>query len=1066
MKKVLGLDIGVSSVGWGIIDEDTGEIIDAGVRLFEEATRNGNEERRSFRGARRLKRRRTHRLERAKELFEKTGLPTSKIGVVDPYSARYNAIFGEVSKEELVAGLYHLVKRRGTTIDSPEEDIKSGNELSTKEQLSRNKKLLENKYICEIQLGRLENKHEKMRNYENRFRTEDYVKEAKAILNKQKKIYEEITDDFIEKFIDLIEKRRQYYDGPGSDKSPTPYGRYYIGKDGRLVEVSMIDKMRGKCTYYPEELRIAKMSFTADLFNLLSGDLSKLQVNGEYLTYEDKLYLVNNFIKKGRNITLKQIMKYKGVTDEADVKGYRVDLKNDQPAFTEFTGYKKIKKIVEEHSLPLNMLDDIDLLDDIADILTAEKSYERRIVKFKKVLERKYEDSQINKIIEALKENTDFKGYHSLSKKLINSILEELWYTNKNQMQIFTERGLEKKRLESNVNQKNIKFDDDAILSTVAKRAHREAIKIVNVVRKKYGELDSIVVETAREKNREEERRQYSEFQRKIGKHEKAMAKLLGVSSLKELKLNSKQLLALKLLVSQDYKCIYSGKSIAIHDIVHDFSKFEIDHILPLSLSFDDSQANKVLCLHGENQRKGQMTPYQYFTSGKASRSFEQFKVEALNLYKSKRITSKKKDYLLELRNIKHNEELQKEFINRNLVDTQYAMRSFSMTLRTFFKANEIDTKVFAIRGSFTAALRRNARMKKDRDESYAHHAIDALIVAAIGRMPVFNFYKEFDMTEEGVVFNKETGEIMDNDDFFSNSFITFLRNLMNYESKVKYSHKVDRKVNRTMSKLTLFSTREKEGEKYLLDRTSNIYFLNKNDNELNSIIKRLNTKPESFLMFQQNPEVINLLQKIIEEYRGKDNPFRAYYDDHGYVMKDGKVPVKRLKFFSDRLGNHMDVTQKYPDTKNDLVLLSVKTIRVDIYKNAEGKYKYLGIPYYWFKQQGNQYVLDMKKYCEEKSKEYKKIDSTYEFQFSLYKNDRFSFEKKGEYYEWIFRGDNNPRQNKIEVEFIHRKKKKEERSKGMLAPSTFNNVMKYNVDILGNTYKIGKENFKSYLQL
>ncbi|EXJ22516.1 hypothetical protein ADIAL_2102 [Alkalibacterium sp. AK22] len=39
---VLGLDIGVSSVGWGIINKETNEIIDAGVRLFEEATRNAN----------------------------------------------------------------------------------------------------------------------------------------------------------------------------------------------------------------------------------------------------------------------------------------------------------------------------------------------------------------------------------------------------------------------------------------------------------------------------------------------------------------------------------------------------------------------------------------------------------------------------------------------------------------------------------------------------------------------------------------------------------------------------------------------------------------------------------------------------------------------------------------------------------------------------------------------------------------------------------------------------------------------------------------------------------------
>ncbi|MFK4998380.1 hypothetical protein ACI2OX_16835 [Bacillus sp. N9] len=69
-----------------------------------------------------------------------------------------------------------------------------------------------------------------------------------------------------------------------------------------------------------------------------------------------------------------------------------------------------------------------------------------------------------------------------------------------------------------------------------------------------------------------------------------------------------------------------------------------------------------------------------------------------MNQYKARKITNKKKDYLLEQRDLQNNEELQKQFINRNLVDTQYAMRSFSMTLRTYFKVNEIDTTVLSIR--------------------------------------------------------------------------------------------------------------------------------------------------------------------------------------------------------------------------------------------------------------------------------------------------------------------------------------------------------------------------------
>lgn len=60
MKRnyILGLDIGITSVGYGIIDFETRDVIDAGVRLFKEANVDNNEGRRLKRGARRLKRRR------------------------------------------------------------------------------------------------------------------------------------------------------------------------------------------------------------------------------------------------------------------------------------------------------------------------------------------------------------------------------------------------------------------------------------------------------------------------------------------------------------------------------------------------------------------------------------------------------------------------------------------------------------------------------------------------------------------------------------------------------------------------------------------------------------------------------------------------------------------------------------------------------------------------------------------------------------------------------------------------------------------------------------------------
>lgn len=53
-KYVLGLDIGISSCGYGVIDLETGKFVDYGVRLFKEGTAEDNGKRRDARSRRRF----------------------------------------------------------------------------------------------------------------------------------------------------------------------------------------------------------------------------------------------------------------------------------------------------------------------------------------------------------------------------------------------------------------------------------------------------------------------------------------------------------------------------------------------------------------------------------------------------------------------------------------------------------------------------------------------------------------------------------------------------------------------------------------------------------------------------------------------------------------------------------------------------------------------------------------------------------------------------------------------------------------------------------------------------
>ena len=87
MNYRIGLDIGITSVGWSVIENnDDGEptkIVNLGSRIFEKAENPKTgaslaSARREARSSRRRIRRRRHRLERIKYLFETLGLITLK----------------------------------------------------------------------------------------------------------------------------------------------------------------------------------------------------------------------------------------------------------------------------------------------------------------------------------------------------------------------------------------------------------------------------------------------------------------------------------------------------------------------------------------------------------------------------------------------------------------------------------------------------------------------------------------------------------------------------------------------------------------------------------------------------------------------------------------------------------------------------------------------------------------------------------------------------------------------------------------------------------------------------
>ena len=135
---ILGLDIGIGSIGWALLNLDNKRIEDFGVRLFESGESNSgkdreSQERRRYRGMRRLVRRRSHRKERLKFYLEKIGLVSiDKItkyyetNINNAIALRYKGLSEKLSPEEIAACLIHISNNRGYRdfyeIDSDEID--------------------------------------------------------------------------------------------------------------------------------------------------------------------------------------------------------------------------------------------------------------------------------------------------------------------------------------------------------------------------------------------------------------------------------------------------------------------------------------------------------------------------------------------------------------------------------------------------------------------------------------------------------------------------------------------------------------------------------------------------------------------------------------------------------------------------------------------------------------------------------------------------------------------------------------------------------------------------------
>ena len=297
------------------------------------------------------------------------------------------------------------------------------------------------------------------------------------------------------------------------------------------------------------------------------------------------------------------------------------------------------------------------------------------------------------------------------------------------------------------------------INNPLVKRALSKVRRLVNHLRKSglINGNTTINVELARGVNNRNQRCAIVLYQQRI-ERERAAA----VAEIEALGVKSSDNLILRYLLwkEQNKKCLYTGRTIDVSDVLNAGSAFDVEHTVPRSRSGDDSQINKTLCYAQYNRdvKKGclpsecpnyteikiNVSPWldkvdslkrQFYAEKKYAQNMPADQADLKSKAMQKSIVTKlqldyweKKCSLFAITS----ENVNTGFMNRQLVDTSIIAKHLVDLLRSVYP------KVNCVHGSAVALARKawglqNFHDKKSR-ENHTHHAVDACVIAALNR--------------------------------------------------------------------------------------------------------------------------------------------------------------------------------------------------------------------------------------------------------------------------------------------------------------------------------------------
>lgn len=425
------------------------------------------------------------------------------------------------------------------------------------------------------------------------------------------------------------------------------------------------------------------------------------------------------------------------------------------------------------------------------------------------------------------------------------------------------------------------------IPNPVVKRALSEMRKVVNAIIRKHGRPAQIRIELARSLKRNAEQRGRDQENIKARTRERASAK----SWIEERGQRATGDAIEKVLLYRRCKdCPYCTKPLGPCEVLFsESSAIQVEHVLPRRC-MDNSFSNKVLAHRACNLQKADRTPFQAFGSAPEWDAI-------LTL-----VVSLKDKGLLDRFLISKEEQLQ-EFTKRHLSDTRYISKLAAQFVEQLYGGRDAAVPwedrnrrcVYASSGGLTAEMRKrwglNSVLKepgtvqnlsdgKSRTD-HRHHAIDAIVIALTTESMIQQAAFESQRHDRTLgysqprFFSPPWPKVGDREE----QIAAFQREVRQIAKGIKVSHRVENGLNGQLHDETFYSPKKSD---------SNFVYSSTFVHELTkSHIKNLDT-------IIRDKNIRDAIQKQLEKVGG--DPKKLETDLPCLVKGDKRIPIRKVR--------------------------------------------------------------------------------------------------------------------------------------------------------------------------